>query len=88
MANGDMTEREIDVWGLVAEGYNNEGISNELCIEIKTVERHITNIMNKTKAKRPSRFHARVWLALNFNGRPHTIEAETIEGKTLRIEIG
>jgi len=68
--NGDMSGRELEVWDLVAQGYKNSYISEKLCVEIKTVERHITNLILKTKGKRDERLHPRVWLALNYeNGR-------------------
>lgn len=66
MSNGEITERELDVWQLMAKGLRNESISKELCIDIKTVERHITNIMNKTKIYRDNVYNARVWLVLNY----------------------
>jgi DNA-binding NarL/FixJ family response regulator len=43
----ELTERELDVLKLVAEGMTNRQIALELNISIKTVQSHRTNIMEK-----------------------------------------
>jgi DNA-binding NarL/FixJ family response regulator len=43
----DLTEREREVLGLIAQGANNSEIANELFISPKTVSNHITNILSK-----------------------------------------
>ncbi len=42
-----LTSREAEVLQLVAEGYANKQIAAELCISIKTVEKHRQQAMNK-----------------------------------------
>ena len=42
-----ITEREREVLKLVGEGYKNKEISDYLCISMKTVEKHRSNIMRK-----------------------------------------
>ena len=42
-----ITGREREVLKLVGEGYKNKEISDYLCISIKTVEKHRSNIMRK-----------------------------------------
>jgi DNA-binding NarL/FixJ family response regulator len=42
-----ITEREREVLKLVGEGYKNKEISDYLCISVKTVEKHRSNIMRK-----------------------------------------
>src|SRR5882672_9233466 len=42
-----LTSREAEVLQLVAEGKVNKQISAELCLSIKTVEKHRQNVMNK-----------------------------------------
>ena len=42
-----LTRREREILKLIAEGYKNKEISKELCISVKTVEKHRANIMNK-----------------------------------------
>ena len=42
-----LTPRESEVLQLVAEGYANKQIASELCLSIKTVEKHRQEVMNK-----------------------------------------
>lgn len=42
-----LSEREVEVLRLVAQGYSNPQIANELVISINTVKSHIKNILNK-----------------------------------------
>jgi len=42
-----LTAREAEVLQLIAEGKPNKGIASELCISIKTVEKHRQQVMNK-----------------------------------------
>ena len=42
-----ITAREREVLKLIAEGYNNKEIAEILCISVKTVEKHRSNIMEK-----------------------------------------
>ena len=42
-----LTPRELEVMKLIAEGYRNKEISEYLCISVKTVEKHRTNLMKK-----------------------------------------
>jgi len=43
----DLTERELDVINLVAQGRSNQEIAKELVISEKTVKTHISNILSK-----------------------------------------
>ncbi len=42
-----LTEREKEVLKLIGEGFMNKEISNYLCISVKTVEKHRSNLMKK-----------------------------------------
>ena len=42
-----LTAREREVLKLIAEGYKNKEIANDLCISVKTVEKHRSNLMQK-----------------------------------------
>ena len=42
-----ITQRERETLKLIAEGYKNKEIADYLCISIKTVEKHRTNLMKK-----------------------------------------
>ena len=46
-----LTSREREVLQLIAEGYTNQGIANELYISVKTVEAHKAHIMGKLHAR-------------------------------------
>jgi len=43
----DLTEREVEILKLVAEGYSNKEIGERLFISHRTVETHRTNLMKK-----------------------------------------
>ncbi len=43
----DLSDRELEVLKLLAEGHSNKEISNQLHISVKTVETHRANIMRK-----------------------------------------
>ena len=47
----DLSERELEVLKLLAEGYSNKEISDMLNISVKTVETHRANIMRKHNFK-------------------------------------
>ena len=42
-----LTQREREVLKLIAEGYKNREIADDLCISIKTVVKHRANLMEK-----------------------------------------
>ena len=46
-----LSQREIQVLSLVADGYTNKEIANELSISVKTVETHKANCMQKLDLK-------------------------------------
>ena len=43
----DLTARERDILALLAKGYDNQTIANELFISLKTVKTHVSNILGK-----------------------------------------
>jgi DNA-binding NarL/FixJ family response regulator len=43
----DLTEREIEILKLIAEGYSNKEIGEQLFISYRTVDTHRTNLMKK-----------------------------------------
>lgn len=46
-----LTEREQAILGLVVQGMKNQKIAEELCIAVRTVEVHRSNLMKKFSAK-------------------------------------
>lgn len=55
-----LTEREQEVLRLLAQGLDNETISEALCVTTRTVESHITNILRKLGGS--SRLEAVTWV--------------------------
>lgn len=51
-----LTEREYEVLCLVARGLSNQEIADKLCVTIKTVKAHVSNILSKLQLD--SRIHA------------------------------
>jgi len=43
----NLTQREREILKLIAEGYKNKEIAEDLCISVKTVEKHRANLMEK-----------------------------------------
>ena len=43
----DLTARERDILGLLAKGYENQRIADELFLSLKTVKTHVSNILSK-----------------------------------------
>jgi non-specific serine/threonine protein kinase len=44
---GPLTSRELEVAGLVAEGFTNKEIAAKLHLSVRTAENHVFNVMNK-----------------------------------------
>jgi NarL family two-component system response regulator LiaR len=59
----NLTSREREVLILLARGLTNEQISKELVIVIKTVEKHVANILMKLAVK--NRTEAAAWAMEN-----------------------
>lgn len=50
-ANGkesQLTARELEILGYLAQGLTNQGIAKNLCLSVKTVDTHVANLMKKT----------------------------------------
>ncbi len=59
-----LTERELEVLRLMAEGHANNAIANELFVSGKVVEKHIASIFNKLDLPREQDMHHRRVLAV------------------------
>jgi DNA-binding NarL/FixJ family response regulator len=44
-----LTDRELEILNVLAQGHTNHGIAEELCIDVKTVAHHLNNIYSKLK---------------------------------------
>lgn len=62
----ELTARELEVLGWLAMGYKNSAIAQTLCLEPKTVERHISNIFSKLINGEAALKHPRVEVALSY----------------------
>lgn len=63
----DLTPRERDVLGLMAEGRSNPGIAARLVVSVPAVERHVTSIFGKLRLNDdPAGQHRRVLAVLRY----------------------
>jgi len=62
----DLTPRERDVLGLMAEGLSNGGICRRLFLSPKTIETHVNNIFMKLRLAPAPDDHRRVLAVLTF----------------------
>jgi DNA-binding NarL/FixJ family response regulator len=62
----DLTPREREVLGLIAEGRSNAGIARELVVTVAAVERHVTSIFDKLGLNQSPDQHRRVLAVLTY----------------------
>ncbi len=62
----DLTRREQEVLGLMAEGYTNSGIARRLSVSERTVESHVNNIFSKLNLTSEATHNPRVMAVLLF----------------------
>jgi DNA-binding NarL/FixJ family response regulator len=62
----ELTRREREVVGLMAEGRSNRAIAEELVVTERAVEKHVTNIFNKLGLEPTGDSHRRVLAVLAF----------------------
>ena len=63
---GELTPREREVLGLVAEGRTNAGIAKELWLTEKTVETHVRSILGKLELPQDGDTHRRVLAVVTY----------------------
>jgi DNA-binding NarL/FixJ family response regulator len=63
---GELSEREREVLGLVAEGLSNRAIAARLFITERTVEQHVTQILQKLRLEVNPESHRRVLAVLAY----------------------
>jgi DNA-binding NarL/FixJ family response regulator len=66
----ELTRRERDVLELMAEGRSNQGIAEQLALELKTVEGHVRAIFSKLDLEPTTEDHRRVLAVLAFLREP------------------
>jgi DNA-binding NarL/FixJ family response regulator len=64
----DLTPREREVLGLMAEGRSNSGIAERLVVTERAVEKHVTSIFAKLRLPACSEDHRRVLAVLAYLG--------------------
>jgi DNA-binding NarL/FixJ family response regulator len=63
-----LTPREREVLGLMAEGRSNSGIAEQLVVTDRAVEKHVTSIFSKLNLPQTAEDHRRVLAVLTFLG--------------------
>jgi len=61
-----LSERELDVLTLMARGFSNAALSQELHLSVKTIEAHVRSIFTKLGLELDEREHRRVLAVLAF----------------------
>jgi DNA-binding NarL/FixJ family response regulator len=61
-----LTPREREVLGLMAEGRSNSGIAEQLVVTERAVEKHVTSIFSKLRLPAASEDHRRVLAVLAY----------------------
>jgi DNA-binding NarL/FixJ family response regulator len=62
----ELTPREREVLGLMAEGRSNQGIAERLVVTERAVEKHVTSIFSKLRLPAAAEDHRRVLAVLAF----------------------
>jgi DNA-binding NarL/FixJ family response regulator len=62
----ELTDRELEVLGLMAEGHSNDGICKQLVLSPKTVETHVRHILLKLGIGETTEYHRRVLAVLAY----------------------
>ncbi len=62
----ELTERELEVLGLMAEGRSNKAVADRLFITEHTVEKHVQNILAKLQIPASTDDHRRVLAVLTY----------------------
>jgi DNA-binding NarL/FixJ family response regulator len=70
-----LTPRELEVLALMAEGRSNRAIGEQLTVELKTVETHVSRVFTKLGLNKDRDENRRVLAVLTFFGRESTAAA-------------
>jgi serine/threonine-protein kinase len=62
----ELTDRELEVLSLIAEGHSNESISRKLFLSTKTVETHVRHILLKLDIGETTDYNRRVLAVLAY----------------------
>jgi DNA-binding NarL/FixJ family response regulator/class 3 adenylate cyclase len=64
----ELTPREREVLGLMAEGRSNQAVAEKLVITLRAVEKHVTSIFSKLRLPATAEDHRRVLAVLTYLG--------------------
>ena len=67
-----LSPRELEVLQLMADGRSNCAIGEQLTVELKTVETHVSRVFTKLQLNEDRRENRRVLAVLTFLGREST----------------
>ena len=67
-----LSPRELEVLALMAEGRSNRAIGEQLTVELKTVETHVSRVFTKLGLNEDRQENRRVLAVLTFFGREST----------------
>lgn len=62
----DLTPRELEVLGLLAEGCSNQGVAHRIVVSQRAVEKHVTSILSKLGLPAEPEAHRRVLAVLAY----------------------
>ncbi|WP_028068003.1 response regulator transcription factor [Solirubrobacter soli] len=62
----ELTAREREVLGLLAEGYSNQGVARRIVVSERAVEKHVTSILSKLSLPAEPEAHRRVLAVLAY----------------------
>jgi DNA-binding NarL/FixJ family response regulator len=71
-----LSPRELEVLALIAEGRSNRAIGEQLTVELKTVETHVSCVFTKLGLNQDRQENRRVLAVLAFFGRERTDAAK------------
>lgn len=72
----DLSDRELEVLGLMAQGLTNAGIASRLVVSGRTVEAHVRSILTKLRIPESTEGHRRVLAVLTYLGQQEAPPAQ------------
>jgi DNA-binding NarL/FixJ family response regulator len=75
IASGSLSEQQKMVLELVACGYSNKGIANRLHLSTKTVDRHVSNILDKLGVPADEKINRRAFMILAYLRASHVCDS-------------
>ncbi len=83
----ELSPRELEVLSWMAKGYRNDAVAEVLCLEPKTIERHINNIYSKLSITLASK-HPRVHAVTTYLRGTGVLTADVLADDSLAAKYG